>query len=399
LRKPTQIAPAPALDVTAPGAPKPPAKAARPWDSLDATALPPLPAPVFHDPVHHIKIFQGDSLEILAAIPENCVDLIFADPPYFLSNNGITCHAGRMVSVNKGDWDKLPGSDLGPARARYDKVHEFNLSWLAACQRVLKPNGTIWVSGTSHVIHSVGFAMQQLGFKLLNDISWVKPNPPPNLSCRYFTHATETIIWAAKNAKSRHTFNYAHMKEINRGKQMKSVWEIFPPAKDEKRFGKHPTQKPVALLERILLAASSEGDLVLDPFLGSGTTALIALRLSRHVVGVDFEQTWIQLALVRLCSDLAQVQISVICLYFDLDPQPDPMDRSRSPVNDVPRTRLVQRDRNFHFVGGSQREIVFTIAAQDMQEAWARFRTSGASKNEVLFVIKTETEIYLTQGK
>ena len=133
-----------------------------------------------------------------------------------------------MVSVNKGDWDKLPGSELGPARARYDKVHEFNLSWLAACQRVLKPNGTIWVSGTSHVIHSVGFAMQQLGFKLLNDISWVKPNPPPNLSCRYFTHATETIIWAAKNSKSRHTFNYAHMKEINRGKQMKSVWEIVP---------------------------------------------------------------------------------------------------------------------------------------------------------------------------
>ena len=134
-----------------------------------------------------------------------------------------------MVSVNKGDWDNYPA--VGPSRARYDKVHEFNRSWLAACQRVLKPNGTIWVSGTSHVIHSVGFAMQQLGFKLLNDISWVKPNPPPNLSCRYFTHATETIIWAAKNKKSRHTFNYTHMKEANRGKQMKSVWEIFPPAK------------------------------------------------------------------------------------------------------------------------------------------------------------------------
>src|SRR6266700_3575541 len=173
-----------------------------------------LPAPAFDDPKHHLRIYQGDCLEILAQIPESTVDLVFADPPYFLSNGGITCHAGRMVSVNKGDWDKSRGPDAN---------HEFNRAWLAACQRVLKPNGSIWVSGTSHVIHSVGFAMQQLGFKLLNDISWVKPNPPPNLSCRYFTHSTETIIWAAKNSKSRHTFNYRLMKEANRGKQMKSV--------------------------------------------------------------------------------------------------------------------------------------------------------------------------------
>src|SRR5712692_7891495 len=157
----------------------------------------PLPEPAFHDPRHHIKIFQGDCLEILAAIPESCVDLIFADPPYFLSNGGIT--------------------------------------WLAACQRVLKPNGSLWVSGTAHVIHSVGFAMQQLGMKLLNDISWVKPNPPPNLSCRYFTHATETLIWAAKNQKSRHTFHYKEMKALAGGKQMKSVWTIPPPEPWEKR--------------------------------------------------------------------------------------------------------------------------------------------------------------------
>jgi site-specific DNA-methyltransferase (adenine-specific) len=177
-----------------------------------------LPAHAFDDPKHHIRIYQGDCREILEKIPENSVDLVFADPPYFLSNGGITCHAGKMVSVNKGDWDKLPGPDLGPVRARFDKVHEFNTTWLAAAQRVLKPNGSIWVSGTAHVIHSVGFAMQQLGFKLLNDISWVKPNPPPNLSCRYFTHATETLIWAAKNSKSRHTFNYPLMKRINGGK-------------------------------------------------------------------------------------------------------------------------------------------------------------------------------------
>ena len=139
-----------------------------------------LPAPAFEDAKHHLKIYQGDCLDLLPAIPENSVDLVFADPPYFLSNGGITCHAGKMVSVNKGAWDKSRGPDAN---------HDFNTAWLAACQRVLKPNGSIWVSGTSHVIHSVGFALQQLGFKLLNDISWVKPNPPPNLSCRYFTHA------------------------------------------------------------------------------------------------------------------------------------------------------------------------------------------------------------------
>ncbi|MGB8324727.1 MAG: site-specific DNA-methyltransferase [Candidatus Acidiferrum sp.] len=183
---------------------------------------PQLPTPVYNDAKHHIRLYQGDCLEILAAIPESTVDLIFADPPYFLSNGGITCQAGRMVSANKGTWDKSKGPEIN---------HEFSRSWLAACQRVLKPNGSIWVSGTAHVIHSVGFAMQQLGFKILNDISWVKPNPPPNLACRYFTHATETIIWAARDKKSRHTFNYKLMKQTNGGKQMKSVWEIKPPEK------------------------------------------------------------------------------------------------------------------------------------------------------------------------
>jgi site-specific DNA-methyltransferase (adenine-specific) len=251
----------------------------------------PLPAPVFHDPKHHMKIYQGDCLEILAAIPPDSVDLIFADPPYFLSNDGITCHAGRMVSVNKGAWDRSRGPDQN---------HEFNRRWLAACQRVLKPNGSIWVSGTAHIIHSVGFAMQQLGFKLLNDITWVKPNPPPNLSCRYFTHSTETLIWAAKNRKSRHTFNYKLMKELAGGKQMKSVWQIPAPDREEKRFGKHPTQKPVALLERILLAASNEGDLVLDPFMGSGSTAVAAVRKKRKFVGIEIEQKWVSVALKRL---------------------------------------------------------------------------------------------------
>lgn len=369
-----------------------------------------LPAPVFHDPLHHIKIYQGDCLEILASIPENCVDLIFADPPYFLSNGGITCHAGRMVSVNKGAWDRSRGSGAN---------HDFNRAWLAACQRVLKPNGSIWVSGTSHVIHSVGFAMQQLGFKLLNDISWVKPNPPPNLSCRYFTHATETIIWAAKNSKSRHTFNYKLMKETNRGKQMKSVWEIKPPETWEKKFGKHPTQKPVALLERILLASSNEGDLVLDPFSGSGTTLLSAFRLRRQALGCELSAEFLSLSLRRICSNLVQVDLSLTCVEFSLDPFPDPMDRSkctesRDSFRESLRTssrdsthsqnysakmsahaQLVQQERRFYFIGRTKREVIFTVLAESLEDARQKFRASGRLDSDALFIIKTETEIYL----
>src|SRR2546426_818931 len=272
-----------------------------------------LPAPAFNDEKHHLRIYHGDCLEILSSIPENSVDLVFADPPYFRSNGGITCYAGKMVSVNKGEWDKSRGPDAN---------HAFNRAWLAACQRVLKPNGSIWVSGTSHVIHSVGFAMQQLGFKLLNDISWVKPNPPPNLSCRYFTHATETLIWAAKNHKSRHTFHYKEMKALAGGKQMKSVWTIPPPEPWEKRFGKHPTQKPVALLERILLASSNPGDLVLDPFLGSGTTLLAARRLDRKAIGIEIEEKYLEIAVKRIESRLPsqprldRVQPSSLMLEF-----------------------------------------------------------------------------------
>jgi site-specific DNA-methyltransferase (adenine-specific) len=295
-----------------------------------------------------------------------------------------------MVSVNKGDWDRSRGADAN---------HEFNRAWLAACQRVLKPNGTIWVSGTSHVIHSVGFAMQQLDFKLLNDITWVKPNPPPNLSCRYFTHATETIIWAAKNKKSRHAFNYKLMKETNHGKQMKSVWEVLPPSREEKLFGKHPAQKPVALLERIILASSNEGDLVLDPFMGSGTTLLSAFRIRRRSIGCEFEFESVSLSLRRICSDLIHAEISVSSLQIFVDLPSRSMDRSRSTenphVNDAPPTRLVRRDRNFHFVGANPRDVIFTVAADDMAEAWTRFRNSDATATKVLFVIKTETEIYL----
>ena len=354
-----------------------------------------LPAPVFDDPKRHIRLYQGDCLELLALIPESTVDLIFADPPYFLSNGGITCHAGRMVSVNKGEWDKSKGPDAN---------HEFNRAWLAACQRVLKPNGSLWVSGTAHVIHSVGFAMQQLGFKLLNDISWVKPNPPPNLSCRYFTHATETIIWAARDKKSRHTFNYKLMKETNRGKQMKSVWEIKPPESWEKKFGKHPTQKPLALVERILLASSNEGDLILDPFSGSGTTVLAALRTQRTGVGLELSYDYISLTAQRLTSELVRVALSLSTIHFSLDLVSDPMDRSdraSERAAGVPPHRmsidlkLVQQECRFHFIGRHNRSVIFSALASTLDDAIEQFHSQGHATSDALFIIKTETQIFL----
>jgi len=249
----------------------------------------------FDDDRISVHLFRANCIDFLnwlaKAAPNGSVDMIFADPPYFLSNNGISCRNGRMVSVNKGDWDRSRGPN---------ENHEFNLKWLSACQQVLKPNGTIWVSGTAHVIHSIGFAMQQLGYKTLNDITWVKPNPPPNLSCRYFTHATETVIWAGKNINSRHVFHYNEMRRMNNGKQMKSVWEILPPGYAEKEFGKHPTQKPIALLERILQASSNPGDVILDPFMGSGTTGVAAVHLNRKFIGIELEQKYLEIAVQRL---------------------------------------------------------------------------------------------------
>ena len=174
------------------------------------------------------------------------------------------------------------------------------MTWISRCQKLLKPNGTLWVSGTHHVIHSVGYAMQQLGMKLLNDITWEKPNPPPNLSCRYFTHSTETIIWAAKNIKTKHCFNYDHMRYLNHGKQMKTVWTIAAPNGEEKNFGKHPTQKPVALLERIICSSTVEDDLIYDPFAGSSTTGVAALNCRRKFVGSELDPEYIELSIKRL---------------------------------------------------------------------------------------------------
>ncbi len=259
--------------------------------------------PYYGNREHSIKLFCGDCLQILSQFPQNSIDMIFADPPYFLSNGGITCHAGRMVSVDKGKWDVSRG---------VEENHKFNLAWLSECQQVLSKDGVIWVSGTAHVIFSVGFAMQQLGFKILNDIIWFKPNASPNLSCRYFTHSTETVIWAAKNKKSKHTFNYELMKQISNGKQMRNLWELSPPQPNEKLHGKHPTQKPLKLLERILLASTSKGDVVLDPFNGSGSTGVAALRLGRKYIGIEISEEYLNLTIARLEDELRSPKFQLV---------------------------------------------------------------------------------------
>jgi site-specific DNA-methyltransferase (adenine-specific) len=249
----------------------------------------------FSNPTKGIYLYQANCLELMDAIyekhPEGCFDMIFADPPYFLSNGGITCQNGKMVNVDKGKWDKSQGPEIN---------HTFNIEWLSRCQKLLKPNGTIWVTGTMHVIYSIGHAMQQLGFKLLNDIAWEKPNPPPNLACRYFTHSTETILWAAKNTKSKHYFNYQKMKASNDGKQMKSVWRFLPPGRDEKYFGKHPTQKPVGLLERCIESSTEQNAFIFDPFSGSSTTGVAAIKSARRFCGAEAECEFIELSIKRL---------------------------------------------------------------------------------------------------
>lgn len=256
-----------------------------------------MPTPYFK--VSGFSLFHDDCLNLLRQMKENSIDLIFADPPYFLSNGTFTCHAGRAVSVKKADWDM--SEDI---KANF----QFHLEWINACKRVLKPTGTLWISGTYHSIYQCGCALQLSGYVILNDIAWYKPNASPNLSCRYFTASHESLIWAKKDKKAKHTFNYDLAKNGNwpednlkrKGLQMRSVWSITTPKSWEKRFGKHPTQKPFDLLKRIIILTSNEGDLVLDPFTGSSTTGLAAYAYNRKFIGIDTEQDYLELSKKRL---------------------------------------------------------------------------------------------------
>ena len=245
--------------------------------------------PYYKSPSRDFTLLLGDCREMLRQF-EFKFDMIFADPPYFLSNGGISCQSGKVVCVNKGDWDKGNGKET---------VDEFNIEWIEACREKLKDNGTIWISGTYHNIFSIANALKTLGFRILNVVTWAKTNPPPNISCRFFTYSSEFVIWARKHERTPHYFNYPLMRHINGNKQMTDVWRLPAISTWEKTFGKHPTQKPLCLLSRIILASTKPQAWVLDPFTGSSTTGIAASLLHRRFLGIDIEEQYLRISQQR----------------------------------------------------------------------------------------------------
>lgn len=233
-------------------------------------------------------LYLGDCIEVMKKLERNKVDLIFADPPYFLSNDGQSIRSGKVVSVNKGDWDK---------KENYDNVDSFTYNWLKECYRILKYDGTIWVSGTHHNIFDIEKNMKRIGFKIINIVIWHKSDPPPLIYKNKFRFSYEFIIWAKKGGK--HYFNYDEMFNVN-NQEMEDVWLMDAVQMSEKKYGYHPTQKPEKLLERIIKASSKEGDIVLDPFLGSGTTCFVAKKLNRKYIGIEKEKKYFNIAKDRL---------------------------------------------------------------------------------------------------
>jgi modification methylase len=256
-------------------------------------------------------ILQGDCIEMMRALPDRSIDMIFADPPYNLQLGGdLHRPDGSQVDAVDDDWDKFSSN------AAYDA---FTRAWLGEARRVLKDDGTIWVIGSYHNIFRVGTALQDEGFWILNDIIWRKTNPMPNFKGTRFTNAHETLIWCAKNEKARYTFNYRRMKALNDDVQMRSDWSLpicsgGERLKDDDGHKAHPTQKPEALLYRVMLAASEPGDIVLDPFFGTGTTGAVARRLRRRWIGIERESAYVKVARARIASTLPLDESAMIAL-------------------------------------------------------------------------------------
>ena len=243
----------------------------------------------YKSPNKDFTLIQGDCVEILSQFKFK-FDMVFADPPYFLSGGGISCQSGKVVCVDKGEWDK----PMTP-----EQMDAFNFKWLSACREHMKDNATIWISGTHHNIFSVQQQLIKLGFKVLNIITWAKTNPPPNISCRYFTHSTEFIIWARKSQKIAHYYNYALMRQLNGDKQMTDVWQLPAISRWEKSCGKHPTQKPIGILARLIQASTEPGAWILDPFSGSATTGIAANLLGRRYLGLEIEDEFLAMSQAR----------------------------------------------------------------------------------------------------
>lgn len=245
--------------------------------------------PYFISKENDFVLYSGDCREIVTNL-DGRFDMIFADPPYFLSNGGMSVHSGKAVCVNKGKWDKSNG---------YVEDSAFNYDWLRICREKLSDAGTIWVCGTFHNIFSVASALTELDYRILNAITWQKTNPPPNLSCRFFTHSTEVVLWARKSKRVPHCFNYDLMRKLAGNRQMTDVWRMPAIAPWEKTCGRHPTQKPLALVVRAILACTHAGARVLDPFVGSGTTGIAANLVGRDFVGIDSKRSYLNIAIAR----------------------------------------------------------------------------------------------------
>ena len=246
-------------------------------------------APYYTSRNHDFTLYEGDCRSIVSHL-NGAFDMMFADPPYFLSNGGISIQAGKVVCVNKGKWDVSKG---------YENDLEFNREWLKVCRDKLKDDGTIWVCGTFHNIFSVANALTELGYRILNAVTWQKTNPPPNLSCRFFTHSTEIVVWARKSKKVPHYYNYDLMHKLAGDKQMADVWRMSAIAPWEKTCGKHPTQKPLALVVRAILASTKGKARILDPFTGSSTTGIASNLLGRTFVGIDSEVSYLEMSKAR----------------------------------------------------------------------------------------------------
>lgn len=272
--------------------------------------------PYYRSTDRDFTLLNGDCFELLPQFDFK-FDMIFADPPYFLSNDGISVQSGKIVSVNKGEWDR---------GGTQQEINDFNEQWIGLCRDKLKEDGSIWISGTYHNIFSVANSLTKLGFKILNVVTWVKTNPPPNITCRYFTYSTEFVIWARKSAKRPHHFNYELMKHLNDEKQMTDVWRLPAIAPWEKSCGKHPTQKPLSLLTRIILASTDKNAWVLDPFSGSSTTGIAANLIGRRFLGIEKETEFLKI------SKLRREEIENIRVYGEY----------RSKIKDIARCETLE---------------------------------------------------------
>ena len=284
-----------------------------------------------------LTLYHGDVVSVLSQMADDSVDVLDADPPYFLSNGGTTCQGGKMVKVDKGTWDKSAGPEA---------IYEFNKTWLEQVKRLLKPTGSAWVHGTAHNIYTVGYAAQRLGLHQLNEIVWEKPNPPPNLSCRFFTHSSESILWLSKKRRAKHVFNYAAMKAAT-GKQMKSVWRMSAPTRDERNVAeKYPAQKPVGLLQRMRRASAPADGLVVTPFCGSGTSGVAAKTLGLRWVGIDASIEALEIAKRRLMAPVELVAtleppLATIDTDYDIDLVRVAVVELLSELSEADRTALI----------------------------------------------------------